>query len=148
MKWSFRKTAVIVISVIVMSVIVLAVGAVLLVPSIEKTLARIHQEGITKELSDWSLEFGTVGNLTEAAKAIDMLRYIEAYYVAGPGYRSDYETERRLEEQRKKTIEAIVSALQVYSGKSIGDDPNAWETWMKSLGARQRGASTDLSQDK
>jgi len=117
--------------VVCIAMIGLFVGTFLGVSLLIKTLTRLHQEGITSELADWSFEFGTIGSMTAAAEAIDMLRYINGYYVVAPGYRSNPETERRLEAQRKKTIDTIVNALQVYSGKSIGNDPNAWETWMK-----------------
>jgi Sec-independent protein translocase protein TatA len=109
-------------------------GAALIPPAVRwigRTIAGVHQRGITKELADWSMEYGRVETLSEAKQAIDMLGYIEQYYVPGEGYRSNPKIEAALEAQRKKTIEAIVRALQAYSGQDIGNDREAWENWLK-----------------
>ncbi len=125
-KWtSSHKKVVVVIFVL----IILVLGSVIVWPFLSKTLVGIHQKAITIELSEWSLEYGTIDTWREATHSVDMLGYIEGYYVPGPGYRSHHGTERALEEQRKKTMQTIVKALQQFSGETFGNDPNAWEKW-------------------
>jgi len=80
-----------------------------------------------------------VEDLSEAKHAVQMLAYIERYYVPGEGFRSHPKTEAALEAQRKETIEAIVKALQAYSMQDIGNDREAWEKWLKTLGDKQGG---------
>lgn len=117
------------VALVIFVLIILVLGSVIVWPFLSKALVGIHQKAITIELSDWSLEYGTIDTWREATHAVDMLRYIEIYYVPGPGYRSYRDTERALEEQRKKTMQTIVKALQQYSGETFGNDPNAWDKW-------------------
>lgn len=119
-------------------------GAAMIGPGVRwvgRTIAGVHQRGITLELAEWSVIYGKVETFSEAKQAVDMLGYIARYYVAGEGYRSHPGIEAALEAQRKETIAAIVRALQAYSGKDIGNDREAWAEWLKTLGDKQGGGS-------
>lgn len=94
-----------------------------------RVVSGIHHKAITKELYDMGLHFKSIDNGTEADHAVGMLRYIENYYVPGPGYQSTSKIELELELQRRQTLRTIVEALEEYSGQSLGSDPNAWEKW-------------------
>jgi hypothetical protein len=61
-----------------------------------------------------------------------MLNYVQGYYTPGPGYRSTANTEQALQLQRERTVEAIVNALENYTGFQFGTDS---EKWMAYLGA-------------
>jgi hypothetical protein len=89
----------------------------------------IHQKSVTRSLADWEKEYGRIGNWDEADRAIGMLEYVQSYYVPGPGYRSNPRTEAALEEQRARTVAAIVSALREFTGEDFGTDPEEWRAW-------------------
>src|SRR5687767_3709583 len=72
----------------------------------------IHQKSTTRELAAWGQEFTQIRSDDEADRAVGMLRYVEGYYVPGPGYRSSQETESALETQRRKTLDTMVKALE------------------------------------
>jgi hypothetical protein len=75
----------------------------------------------------------------DAFHAIDMLAYIENYYAPGEGYRSDAETEAALQSQRKRTMAAIIEALERFTGERYGDDIKRWEAWRQNCGAQSSG---------
>jgi hypothetical protein len=100
---------------------------------------RAHQRSVTRSLADWAAEHGTVNSWAEADRAIGMLEYVQWYYVPGPGYRSDPETEAALEAQRARTVAAIVAALRAFTGADFGTDAAAWRAWRQRQG-RKDGA--------
>jgi hypothetical protein len=92
----------------------------------------IHQRSTTRELAEWEKEFSQIRNKDEAIQAVNMLRYVQGYYVPGPGYHSDSATEAALEEQRQKTMSTIAGALEAYTGERYGVDVEKWEAWRDS----------------
>ena len=99
--------------------------------ALNRIVSGFHHKFVTKELHEMGLHFKTIENGNEADRAVDMLRYIENYYVPGEGYYSTRKIEMELELQREKTLQTIVEALEEYSGQSLGSDPNAWENWRR-----------------
>lgn len=67
---------------------------------------------ITRELEDWAREYSQISTLEDAKRSTEMLEYIRVYYVPDEGYRSDPDTEARLESQRHRTQEAITIAIE------------------------------------
>lgn len=90
----------------------------------------IHQRSTTMELADWERRYGRVHTREEAERAIGLLGYVQRYYVPGPGYRGDEKTEAKLEAQRGRTVQAIVSALKEFTGQDFGADAERWRDWM------------------
>src|SRR6516164_7385635 len=88
-----------------------------------------HQRATTRELASWEQDFSHIRNKEEAIRAVDMLRYIQDYYVPGPGYRSDSTTESALQAQRQKTVSTIARALEQFTGERYGEDVDKWEAW-------------------
>ncbi len=93
----------------------------------------IHQRSTTKELADWEKEYGQIHTWEEAERAIDMLEYVQRYYVPGPGYRSDEKTEVKLEAQRARTVQSIVSALKGFTGQDFGASAEQWREWVRKV---------------
>ena len=89
----------------------------------------IHQPSTTRELAAWEQEFAQIRTKDEAIRAVGMLRYVQSYYVPGPGYRSDSVTEAALQAQRQKTSTTIASALEAFTGERYGLDVDQWERW-------------------
>lgn len=89
----------------------------------------IHQQGVTRELAAWEREDSQVHNQQEAFHAVDVLRYVQGYYIPGPGYRSNPQTEAALEAQRHQTMAALVRALEQYTGEHFGLQIEKWEAW-------------------
>jgi hypothetical protein len=121
---------------IFIGVLVLAVlAAVLLAPYAWRRVCEwavgIHQRSTTKELAAWEREYGKVHTRAEAKRAIDMLDYVQRYYVPGPSYRSDEKTEAKLEAQRARTVRAIVAALSEFTGQDFGEDAETWREWLR-----------------
>jgi hypothetical protein len=116
---------------VVLAVSALAVAA--LVPlawhRFEAWVVGIHQESVTRSLADWEREVSPIRTKDEAIRAVDMLRYVQDYYVPRPGYRSDSATEAALQAQRQQTSNTIVSALEEFIGERYGLDVDQWETW-------------------
>lgn len=110
---------------------ILAVGLVvpLVVHMVEAFGVRTHQRSVTRSLAQWEAEYGRVRSWTEADRAIGMLEYVQWYYVPGPGYRSDPQTEAALEAQRARTVAAIVAALRDFTGEDFGTDAARWRQW-------------------
>jgi predicted PurR-regulated permease PerM len=80
-------------------------------------LIRGHQLSVIKELEGWGNDYSQIKTSQEAQKATEILAYIEKYYVPADGYRSDANTEQKLERQREHTIRRITDALEEYSAK-------------------------------
>jgi hypothetical protein len=121
--------------VFVIAIIGVILTVVLMVPwtlrKVEYWAAGIHQRNITRELAAWETEYAQVRNVKEVDHAIDMLEYVQWYYVPGPGFHSDERTEAALEAQRTRTISAIVSALREFTGQDFGADAERWRAWRK-----------------
>jgi hypothetical protein len=115
----------------VVAAIVFAVA--MLVPfalhRIEAWAVGIHQKSTTIELAEWEQEFSQIRSDYEAHHAVDMLGYIQGYYVPGPGNTSDSDTEAALQAQRQKTLNAIANSLEEFTGERFGLDVEKWEAW-------------------
>ena len=94
-----------------------------------KEVAREHMKSVTKSLEKWAAEDSQIHCNYDACQAIDMLGYIEDYYVPDDGYRSDAETEAALQSQRKRTMAAIIESLERFTGELYGDDLEKWKAW-------------------
>jgi len=121
--------------------LVLASGAYLAFIKVSRFLehassmpVRNHQRSVTRTLADWEKEYGQVRNVREAERAIDMLEYVQGYYVPTAGYHSDAQTEALLEAQRTKTLRAIAGALERFSGQDFGVDVTRWREWQQRHG--------------
>jgi hypothetical protein len=90
---------------------------------------RVHERGVTRELATWEVEEARVLSDEEAFHAIDMLTYVENYYVPTPQNHSDPATDAALEEQRERTLNAIAAALERFSGEHYGRDVKRWQAW-------------------
>jgi flagellar basal body-associated protein FliL len=107
----------------VLSVGVIALAAyVFLVSWVSVAIVAAHQRSTTRELAGWEREYSQISTEKEAERAADMLEYARRYYNLGEGYRSDPETEERLEAQRRRTIESIAGAIEEYR-KAKGSSP-------------------------
>ncbi len=93
-----------------------------------------HQRSTTRELAAWEQEFSRIRTKDEAIRAVGMLRYVQGYYVPGPGYRSDPATEAALQARRQKTAAAIARALEEFTGERYGLDVDKWEEWRDGQG--------------
>jgi hypothetical protein len=117
------------------AIAVSVLGMIFLVPfawqHLEKRLVGIHQEGVMRELLGWEHEYGQMRNWHEAERAIDMLEYVQRYFVPGPGYRSYPTTEALLESQRRRTVQAIVAGLRQITDQDFGPDAQKWRDWME-----------------
>jgi len=89
----------------------------------------IHQKSTIRELAAWEQEFSQIRTKDEAIRAVEILRYVQDYYVPGPGYRSDSATEAALQAQRQKTSSTIARALEEFTGERYGVDVEKWEAW-------------------
>jgi hypothetical protein len=96
----------------------------------------VHQRGVTRSLGEWEGEYSGVTTWPEADRAIGMLEYVQGYYVPGPGYRSDPQTELALETQRARTAAAIAAGLREFSGEDFGVDVPRWRAWREQHGPR------------
>jgi hypothetical protein len=116
------------------AIVVVVLGLVLLTPfacrRVEEWAVGIHQRSTTNSLADWEREYGQVHTWEEAQRAIDILEYVQRYYVPGKGYRSDQKTEAKLEAQRARTVQAIVAALKEFTGQDFGADAEQWREWV------------------
>jgi hypothetical protein len=93
------------------------------VPSIAGTTMKVVElvmAQIAHGWANWEREYDRVGDWQEADHAIDMLEYVQLYYVPGPGYRSHAQTEAALEAQRARTLAAIVACLRRFCGEDFG----------------------------
>jgi hypothetical protein len=97
-----------------------------------------HQIAITEELVVRERRCTQITNRKGAADAIAMLDFLQDYYVPGPAYRGSRESELALESQRRRTMRAYATALEVYTGKSHDLDVAAWQSWLISSGAKNR----------
>ena len=110
-------------------VVTVGVTLFLLEPWMKSWVAAFHQQAITRELANWERETSPITNHEEAVHAIEVMRYVERYYVPAKGYRSNKETEAALATQRQKTLEAIARTLEMYTGERWGTNISQWEQW-------------------
>ena len=108
------------------ALVVSGICAFIVWPAIVAKTAAAHQRSVTASLAKWGDEYSTIRDVNEAGRALEMLEYIKHYYVVAPGYRSDPETETRLEEQRRDTIERISNALDRYIDEYGGNNVDVW----------------------
>lgn len=122
-------------SVIFMFCIVLTVMIYVLPSIIQKFnsyFIRGHQLSVIKELEEWGDNYSQIKTSQEAQKATEILAYIEKYYVPADGYRSDANTEQKLERQREHTMRRITDALEEYAAR-IGSNANADKSLRESI---------------
>jgi hypothetical protein len=84
-------------------------------------LVAAHQRSTMQELVTWEREFSNISTAQEAERAAGILDYARNYYVVGPGYRSDPETEAKLEAQRRRTIDTIMVAIEEFKRREAGE---------------------------
>lgn len=77
-----------------------------------------HMRSTTIELAAWSREYSQIASQKDANRALEMVGYMKTYYVPAAGYRSDAETEAMFENQRRRAIEQIESAVQEWNQRS------------------------------
>ncbi len=115
---------------ILASVAVLPILLYVLQSRAQHWVTGIHQQGVTFVFASRKLgiiEESHVTNREEAIHAVDMMKYVQNYYVSGDGYRSNPETENAIATQRQKTLQTIGHALESYSGERYGMDIEKWE---------------------
>ena len=87
--------------------------------------------GVTKRLAEWQVQYGQeIRDDRQARSAIEMLDYIQWYYVPQGSYHADPDTEDALQSQRLSTMETIAEALGKYSGKEYGVEVDRWREWL------------------
>ena len=91
----------------------------------------LHQRSVTRSLGEWGREYSHIQTKNDAIRAAEMLEYISTYYVPGPGYRSDPETEATLQAQRERSLATISAALQRFTGQDFGTDGGKWLEWLE-----------------
>jgi hypothetical protein len=85
-----------------------------------------HQRAVTQSLSLWEAEYGRASTLNEAIRTAEMIGYVQTYYQPSDGYRGSEASEDVLQLQRQETIDAMVAALKLFTGKDFGEDAEAW----------------------
>jgi hypothetical protein len=91
----------------------------------------LHQRSVTRSLGEWEREYSQIKTKHDAIRAAEMLGYISTYYVPGPGYHSDPETEAALQAQRERALSTIAGALERFTGQDFGTDSGKWLEWLK-----------------
>lgn len=110
---------------------VLASATVLMVCLYSSYGNAIHMRGVTKRLAEWQVQYGQeIRDDRQARSAIEMLDYIQWYYVPQGSYHADPDTEDALQSQRLSTMETIAEALGKYSGKEYGVEVDRWREWL------------------
>lgn len=101
----------------------------------------IHMRNVTPELADWQARYDgrELKDDGEAKSMIEMLDYVQWYYVPSNGYRGDAATEAALQAQRSATVEAIIRPLRRYSGRDYGADVDQWRKWLDRRGGTKGG---------
>jgi hypothetical protein len=94
---------------------------VVLVYWVSVEMVAAHQRAIAREIEGWEREYSQVSTANQAARGADMIEYIQRYYQVGEGYRSNPETEERLEAQRRRAIESISKAIEEFKRKEAAN---------------------------
>lgn len=125
-----RRMHLLVVAASLVGVTVVAYGAPSAWRLIEGRLVGIHQTSVRNEMALWEREYRTLKDWHEASNAIGMIGYVQRYYVPGPGYRGTARTEAELEEQRARTLSAIVAGLRDFTRQDFGTDETRWRQWL------------------
>jgi hypothetical protein len=96
---------------------------------IQPRVVNVHQKSVTKSIATWGVEYSCIENEREAIAAVEILKYIEQYYVPGAGYRGTAAVEENLERTRADVVQKISNALANYSGTNFGTNALAWQNW-------------------
>jgi hypothetical protein len=123
-----RRLVVLLLCLVLAGIILLAIY---LPPRLESYTVALHQRGVTHSLAEWEREYSRIRTKQDAVRAAEMLEHISKYYVPGPGYRSDPETEAALEAQRERSLATLASALSQFTGQDFGTDGGHWVEWLK-----------------
>jgi hypothetical protein len=105
---------------------IIVIAAIDLPSRVERFGVRFHQRSTTRELIAWERECSHIETKNDAVRAAKLLEYIKNYYVPGPGYHSDPETEASLQAQRERTLATISGALKRFTGQDFGTDGVKW----------------------
>lgn len=103
----------------------------------------VHQRSVTQSLAEWKTEYSTIQSQYDAVRTVEMLDYVQTYYVPGDGYRSTPNVESALEFQRKDTIDAFVSALRNYTNEDFGTNSVKWLEHLESLDRVDAGSAIE-----
>jgi hypothetical protein len=125
---------------------VVGICAYLIRPAIEAKLVAAHQASTTAELAKWGEEYSTIRDANDAGRALEMLEYIQHYYVVAPGYRSDPETEERLEDQRDSTMRRISVAFDQSVEREGGRNAEVWRAAKSKALAKTRWRELDRTE--
>jgi hypothetical protein len=85
---------------------------------LQKAAVAAHQRGVTVSLVAWGEQYSQISSQHDASRAMEMIGYIETYYVPRDGYRADPRTDAALEDQRKRTIEQLTAAVIEWRNRS------------------------------
>ena len=110
-----------------------------------KLLIGQHQKNVILLLKEWEQQFEDVASEREAFDAIDMYEYASKYYVAGEGYFSSEKMSLRLEDQRRQTLDTIVSSLEKFTGLQYGHDFEKWKEWRDDVLAKNKATQNPQS---
>lgn len=110
-----------------------AICALVVWPLLVAKLLAAHQQSITAELAQWGREYSTIRDANEAGRSLEMLEYIERYYVVAPGYSSNPETDSRLDRQRDETMQSISRALDRFIEGDACVNADVWRSRKSSI---------------
>jgi hypothetical protein len=112
----------------------------------ELKLVEVHQKGVSKSIAAWGDEYSQIRSEADAIRAVEMMEYISRYYVTpNPGYKGPRASERKLEEQRARTLSKLASSVETFTGQRFGTNIQAWIRWNEQ---KQRGQPSEPSTNK
>ena len=76
-----------------------------------------------QKLASWEREFAHISTAKEAERASKTFEYARDYYVVGPHFPCDPETDEKLEAQRRRTIDSILSAIEEFKRQEAAKAP-------------------------
>jgi hypothetical protein len=116
--------------IVVISVVVLSICMYHFVP---KFLVGQHQKSVTLRLKEWQNKYKEIESEKQVINAIEIYEYASKYYTIGEGYFATQKRAMELENQRKKTLDSIVAALEDYTGLQYGHDLEKWKQWEQTV---------------
>ena len=88
---------------------------------------------LEEPLKEWQSEYEKIDSEEQAINAIEMYEYASKYYPAGEGYFSTKKRATELKNQREKTLNSIVAALEEYTGLQYGHELEKWKLWVETV---------------
>ncbi|WP_417736866.1 hypothetical protein [Rosistilla oblonga] len=104
---------------------IIAIAFSSLVPPVNRYIVGEHHRDVIREFDRWAEEYAVVTDYYSATRAANMIGYISTYYTPCDGYRSDDETEQRLQVARQRSMTQIADVLSAYTGNVMAD-PLDW----------------------